>query len=63
MSKDIAKLVMFENQKEVCRLTYKIRRRRERLRPRNQRDRYRRAAESAQQREAQFSNETESKAS
>ena len=51
MSKDIAKLAMFESQKDV-RLTYEIRRRRERLRPRNQRDRDRRAAESAQQREA-----------
>ena len=44
MSKDIAKLAMFESQKDV-RLTYGIRRRRERLRPRNQRDRDRRAAE------------------
>ena len=61
MSKDIAKLAMFESQKDV-RLTYEIRRR-ERLRPRNQRDRDRRAAESAQQREARFSNETESKGS
>ena len=38
-------------------------RRRERLRSRNQRDRDRRAAESGQQREARFSNETESKGS
>ena len=61
MLKDIAKLGMFESQKEVC-TTHEIRRR-ERLRPRNQCDRDRRAAESVQQREAQFSNETESKGS
>ena len=47
---DIAKLVTFESQKDV-RLTYG---RRERLRRRNQRDRDRRAAESAQQREVQL---------
>ena len=69
-SKDIAKLAMFESQKEVCTTidiiygtTHGIRRRRERLRPRNQRDSDRRAAESAQQREARFNNETESKGS
>ena len=60
MSKGIAKLATFESQKDV-RLTYGIRRRRESVRPRNQRDRDHRAAESAQQRKARFNNETESK--
>ena len=63
MSKDIAKLAMIESHKEAFVCTthlWNLNKRRERLRRRNQRDRDRHAAESAQQREA-WLNETESK--
>ena len=53
MSKDIAKLLHL-SQKVVLWLTYGIRRRSEKLSRRNQRDRDRRGAESAQQREARL---------
>ena len=54
MSKDIAKLATFESQKEVVCRTHLWNLKKERLRRRNQRDRDRLAAESAQQREAQL---------
>ena len=61
MLKDIAKLATFESQKEVVGRTHLRNLKKERLRRKNQCDKDRCTAESAQQREAWFNSEMESK--